>query len=303
MRSLFNTFVRRFDVNRVACANVGTLSGMHMEVRREHRRAKRVRRSFSTKQVSNRVKEIHDLFKLKSIVDTNPPLSKNIITKITCKRPCGGTFDAHVENPLLVKYYNQNGLLDYARYVHNVSYHNLSVITDVDNKSECKYVVRHTGFTVESITGSKNWRPHGEYVEYSGDKIRFYGEYDYNNLVKTHIHVDKTDKDMRIKDGEITVWKVCKTDDGTKVYVELFVPKHSKRKNISNSDDTCIIEHATVKNIFDKHGNTYDKAQNYMHSFHIIDYVVGKSVKAQGYGINGGGIYVFLDKKSCDDYM
>jgi len=249
--------------------------------------------------VSNRVKEIHDLFKLKSIVDTNPPLSKNIITKITCKRPCGGTFDAHVENPLLVKYYNQNGLLDYARYVHNVSYHNLSVITDVDNKSECKYVVRHTGFTVESITGSKNWRPHGEYVEYSGDKIRFYGEYLYGMLSKIHTSIDAHGRDLVIKDGDVNVWKVCKTKDGTKVYVKLFVPKGIRRKNVNIVDDTCIIEHAFVVSIFDKNDKSYTEANNYIYD-NQIDYVVGKTVTAYNYGVDNGGIYVHLYQDSCD---
>ena len=79
------------------------------------------------------------------------------------------------------------------------------------------------------------------------------------------------------------------------------VIESSKRKNIDDSG-TCIIETARVVSIFDKNGNAYKKAQNYMCN-KKIDYVVDTIVTADNYGKDGGGLYVYMYKESCEGLM
>jgi len=260
-----------------------------------------------------RMTEMKELIETKEYSDALVKFkSCTTIDEIVCKqeRVTGGTYTIKIGTGIIdAEYYYPDGKLEYTRYVYWNDKDNYGLTTVTDYKPSGKpignYTIIHSdNRIVSSITGETDNIQQGEYIIYHNGKITFYGEYADDKLTKLHIATDDKGRNLVIpeKGTAVIVWKVCETDGKKKVYVELLVPRASKRKN-SDMTNICIIESAIVVSIVDSEGKKYDRAHNYMYDKHVIQYIVGEQVKAHKYGIDEGGIYVFLYKDKCDKHV
>jgi len=239
------------------------------------------------------------------------------VKQVVIDTPSGGTCVVESDssyNSSLYKatYYTSDGELEYTQHIrycvgdYGMTYVSILFPNEADYKH--KYVVMLRDGKVKSIqeyvsvihSYSGNYQ--GEYIEYARDDVVFYGEYYKSKLSKAHILIDSKGRDCIIKHGEIVVWKCCQTEDSKLVYVKLLVPATSRRQNKHVNDCACIVQHAKVLDIFDKNGVHYTSAYNYMYS-NKIKYEVNKTVTADNYGVEDGGLYVFLYQDHCDRYV
>lgn len=130
---------------------------------------------------------------------------------------------------------------------------------------------------------------------------------------------DSIGRNCVLPDGEIYVWKACKTDDSAgnrvNVYVKIRVPKEAKRVTVVDKQITSTsyteepsfksrIEYGYVEEIVDKQGFNYNWASSFVH-MSGFRYEVGHLVVPDAYNSDanvdcGAGINVHCYKDQCD---
>lgn len=133
-------------------------------------------------------------------------------------------------------------------------------------------------------------------------------EYDENGntLYSKSKYLDAQDRNLMLKEGNITVWKLCKNKDKY-VYVKLLVPADAKRIHFIPGTDKTRVEFAIVKSITDENGRCYKDAVSCVHTGNKLTYTVGQCVRADSFDINplencSNGIHVHKYKDLCDSW-
>ena len=131
--------------------------------------------------------------------------------------------------------------------------------------------------------------------------------YFYNKPVSVKHIIDNIDRNNIMPPaGEIIVWKACYAKD-IPVYVKLLVGKDDKRVTPKHCHKGRV-SGATVLDIVDKDGKTYDECESFVYSCKSLKYVKGQRVIPDKFDDSedescGTGIHVHMYQDQCDEYF
>ena len=165
----------------------------------------------------------------------------------------------------------------------------------------------------------RDGRCHGRLTSYYEDgTLRSEVEYADGKVLRVVSLRDQKGRDCVLGDGELTVWKVAKTEVETAhgeglgrewvpVYVRLTVPADAKRVTPASGQTQykARVEFARVEEIFDRKGNRYQEAVSAI--WGGATYKVGEVVRPNGFNPDiqtqcEQGIHVHLHREHCDQW-
>lgn len=157
----------------------------------------------------------------------------------------------------------------------------------------------HTGYRAGRLDGVfESWHPN--------TKPYLRCEYKAGRVIRVTALHDETGRDTMLGDGDLTVWKACRTPTNTNVCVELRVPATARRVTPVDKWGTYSsrVESATVVSIRDDAGVPYQEADSFVYGHNKIHYVVGDAVSPDGFEPapdvqNGAGISVHKYRDHC----
>lgn len=186
---------------------------------------------------------------------------------------------------------------------------NINSIETGDNKNEILYEVKYLNGMVAAKCTYIDGNLNGLYERrYFDGTIKQSIQYKDGQIVSIDESNDIFGRSCIIPQGNVLVWKACKTSDGIDVYVNLLVPEKAKRVNLVNTEDSIRVEYVGVISITDKLGNQYNEARSFVTPSDPLIYQVGKLVYAENFSDdmnneNAPGIYVHLYKDQCNQWF
>lgn len=188
----------------------------------------------------------------------------------------------------------------------------------VDGKVEGLYRFFNKDGAVITEWTLKKGQKHGRAMWCRSDGTRCECDYNMGKVVRVVSLTDRQGRDAMLPDGEVEVWKACKTckgDDGVGLYVRLRVPADARRVTPMCSPEgkwepQSRVEYAIVVSIDDGMGTTqpYTEATSFVRKGTSLVYRVGEVVRPDGYDPDPGhecgkGINVHRYRDQCEAWF
>lgn len=186
----------------------------------------------------------------------------------------------------------------------------------VDGKVEgvYRYYQRHGVLVTEKFFRGGKLEGRGTWWHSNGE-VSSECDFERGKPVRLLKHTDSQGRDLILPEGEIEVWKACKSE-GVGVYVRLRVPADARRvtpidtqASLGGRSCKSRVEYAIVVGIEDEAGKPYQEATSFVYKKgEGLVYRVGEIVRPDGYDPNlgrgcGRGINVHRYRDHCTSWF